>query len=109
VNSLLFFGPGGRVTALAGVHSVYGPTQDWGPKHDKDVVAAIERASRAGSLDEYTNAMADIGKLVHDRAYGPGFFSAGSLFFLRRGIADWGIGKSVGRGPLNLAAFVTKR
>ena len=109
VNSLLFFGPGGRVTALAGVHSVYGPTQGWGPKHDKDVVTTIERASRATSIEEYTNAVADLGELVHDRAYGPGFFSAGSVFFLRKGIADWGIEKSVGRGPINLTAFVTRK
>ena len=108
-NSILFFGPGGRVTALAGVHSVYGPTQGWGPKHDPDVVAAIDRASRAGSLDDYTNAIADVGELVHDRAYGPGFFSSGALFFLRKGIPDWGVGKSVGRGPLNLAGLATKR
>ncbi len=109
VNALIFFGPGGRVTALAGVHSVYGPEQAWGPKHDKDVVAAIERASRAGSMDDYTNAMADVGELVHNRAYGPGFFSTGALFFLRKGIADWGVDKSNGRGPINLAAFVTRR
>ena len=108
-NSILFFGPGGRVTALAGVHSVYGPTQGWGPKHDPDVVAAIDRASRAGSLDDYTNAIADVGELVHDRAYGPGFFSSGALFFLRKGIPDWGVSKSVGRGPLNLSGLATKR
>ena len=108
VNSLLFFGPGGRLTALAGVHSVYGPTQGWGPNRDKDVVAAIDRASRATSMEEYTNAIADLGELVHDRAYGPGFFSAG-LLFLRKGIADWGIDKSVGRGPINLAALVTRK
>jgi peptide/nickel transport system substrate-binding protein len=109
VNSLLFFGPGGRITALAGVHSVYGPEQGWGPKHDKDVVAAIARASQATSLDEYTDAMGEIGELVHDRAYGPGFFSAGAIIFLRKGIADWGLNKSIGRAPMNLSAFVTKR
>jgi ABC-type transport system substrate-binding protein len=109
INSLLFFGPGGRITALAGVNSVYGPNQDWGPQHDKDLIAAIGRASHATSLDEYTNAIADIGEIVHDRAYGPGFFSAGSLIFLRRGIPDWGLIKSVGRAPMNLAAFVTQR
>ena len=98
-----------RSNPLAGVHSVYGPTQGWGPKHDPDVVAAIDRASRAGSLDDYTNAIADVGELVHDRAYGPGFFSSGALFFLRKGIPDWGVGKSVGRGPLNLAGLATKR
>jgi ABC-type transport system substrate-binding protein len=109
INTLLFFGPGGRVTALAGAYSVWGPDQKWGPKDDKDVVAALQRASSASSLDEYTNAMADLGELIHGRAYGPGFFSAGSLFFIRKGIADWGLERSRGRGLLNLTALVTKR
>ena len=109
VNTLLFFGPGGRVTGLAGSYSVWGPEQKWGPSHDKDVVAALHRASSAGSLDEYTDAMADLGALVHDRAYGPGFFSAGSLFFIRKGIPDWGLERSRGRGLLNLSALVTRR
>ncbi len=109
INTLLFFGPGGRVTALAGAYSVWGPDQNWGPKHDKEVVAALRRASSAGSLDEYTQAMADLGELIHGRAYGPGFFSAGSLFFIRKGIPDWGLERSQGRGLLNLAAFVTIR
>ena len=109
VNALLFFGPGGRVTALAGAFSVLGPDQNWGPKHDKDMVAALKRAAGAGSLEEYTEGMADIGELAHGRAYAPGFFATGALFFLRKGLADWGIDKSVGRGPLNLAALVTKK
>ena len=109
LNTLLFFGPGGRVTALAGSYSVWGPDQGWGPSHDKDVVAALTRASTAGTLDEYTEAMADLGELIHGRAYGPGFFSAGSLFFLRKGIPDWGVERSRGRGLLNLSAFVTRR
>ena len=109
VNTLLFFGPGGRVTALSGAYSVWGPDQGWGPKHDKDVVAALQRASRAGTLDEYTEAMAELGELIHGRAYGPGFFAAGAIFFVRTGIADWGLERSVGRGPLNLAALVTRR
>jgi ABC-type transport system substrate-binding protein len=109
VNTLLFFGPGGRVTALSGAYSVWGPDQGWGPKHDRDVVAALRRASQAGTLDDYTEAMADLGELIHDRAYGPGFFASGALFFLRKGIPDWGVERSVGRGPLNLAALVTRR
>ena len=52
INTLLFFGPGGRVTGLAGAYSVWGPDQHWGPKHDKDVVAALQRAS---SADRSTN------------------------------------------------------
>ena len=82
INTLLFFGPGGRVTALAGSYSVWGPDQGWGPKHDKDVVAALERASTAGTLDEYTEAMADLGELIHGRAYGPGLL-LGRLVVLR--------------------------
>jgi ABC-type transport system substrate-binding protein len=109
INTLLFFGPGGRVTALAGAYSVWGPDQKWGPRHDKEVVAALQRASSAASLDQYTDAMADLGELIHGRAYGPGFFSAGSLFFIRKGIADWGLERSHGRGLLNLAALVTRR
>jgi ABC-type transport system substrate-binding protein len=109
INTILFFGPGGRITALAGSYSVWGPKQHWGPSDDKDVVAALTRASSAGSLDEYTEAMADLGELIHDRAYGPGFFSAGSLFFLRKGIPDWGVERSKGRGLLNLSALVTRR
>ena len=89
--------------------SVLGPDQGWGPRHDKDMVAALSRAATAGTLDEYTEGMADVAEIAHGRAYAPGFFSTGALFFLRRGIADWGLEKSVGRGPLNLAALVTKR
>jgi len=48
INTLLFFGPGGRLTALAGAYSVWGPDQGWGPKHDKDVVSALQRASECG-------------------------------------------------------------
>ncbi len=53
--------------------------------------------------------MADVGELAHDRAYAPGFFSAGALFFVRNTIPDWGLGESNGRSMLNLAALVTKR
>lgn len=109
VNSILFFGSGGRLTSLAGSYSVYGPDQKWGPKHDKDVVAALKRASAASSVDEYMEATADLAELVHGRAYGPAFFSAGSIWFVRKGIPDWGLSKSKGRGPLNLAGLVTKR
>ncbi len=109
INTLLFFGPGGRVTSLAGAYSVWGPDRGWGPKHDKDIVAALKRASRASSILEYTEGMADLAETIHDKAYGPGFFSAGSIYFVRKGIPDWGLGKSKGRGPLNLSALVTKR
>ena len=109
VNALLFFGPGGRVTGLAGAYSVLGPDQGWGPKHDKDMVAALARAAGAGTLDEYTNAMADVGGLANGSAYAPGFFSAGALFFVRNSIPDWGLGESNGRSMINLAALVTKR
>jgi peptide/nickel transport system substrate-binding protein len=109
VNSILFFGPGGRITSLAGSYSVWGPKEHWGPKHDQDVVAALDAASHAGSLEEYTDATAKLGKLVHDRAYGPGFFAASSLWFVSKNVPDWGLEKSRGRGPLNLAALVTRR
>lgn len=109
VNSILFFGSGGRFTSLAGSYSVYGPHQKWGPKHDHDVVAALKRASVAHTIEEYMEATADLAELVHGRAYGPGFFSAGSVWFVRNGISDWGLEQTKGRGPLNLAALVTRR
>lgn len=109
IDSILFFGPGGRITSLAGSYSVWGPTQHWGPKHDQDVVAALTAASRAGSLEAYTDATAKLGKLVYDRAYGPGFFADSSLWFTSKNVPEWGLEKSRGRAPLNLAALVTKR
>lgn len=109
VNSILFFGSGGRFTSLAGSYSVYGPDQGWGPKNDPDVVLALQRASTADTVDEYMEATADLAELVHGRAYGPAFFSAGSVFFARKEIPDWGLSKSNGRGPLNLSALVTRR
>ena len=109
IDTILFFGPGGRITSLAGSYSVWGPTENWGPKHDQDIVDALAAASRASSLEEYTDATAKLGKLVHDRAYGPGFFSAGSLWFVNKNVPDWGLEKSRGRAPLNLTALVTKR
>ncbi len=109
VDSILFFGPGGRITSLAGSYSVYGPKLNFGPKDDQDVVAALAAASSAATLEEYTEATAKLGKLVHDRAYGPGFFSASSIWFVSKKLPDWGLERSRGRGPLNLAALVTKR
>jgi ABC-type transport system substrate-binding protein len=108
INSILFFGSGGRLTSLAGAYSVYGPDQHWGPRHDKDVVRALKRASEADTVEEYTEGMADLAELVHGRAYGPGFFSAGSVWFVRKGLPDWGLEQSKGRGPLNLAALATR-
>ena len=109
VNTLLFFGPGGRVTALAGAVSVLGPKRGWGPKDDKDVVGAIDRASKSTTLKEYAAAMSDLAELIKDRAYAPGFFSAGSVYFVRNVVPDWGLEQSKGRGPLNLSALVTKQ
>ena len=109
VDSILFFGPGGRITSLAGSHSVYGPTENWGPKQDQDVVDALAAASHAGTVEEYTEATAKLGKLVYERAYGPGFFSASSIWFVGKNVPDWGLEKSRGRAPLNIAALVTKK
>ena len=108
VNAILFYGPGGRVTSLAGSYSVLGPGQGWGPKHDAEVVAALERASRADTLEAYMEANADLGVLAHGRAYAPGFFAAGALYFVRKGVPSWGLEVSKGRGALNLAALVTR-
>ena len=104
VNSIMFFGPGGRVTSLSGSYFVFSGAM--GPSHDEDVKRALARASSAATLDEYTAATAEIGRLGHDRAYTPGFFSAGSIFFVRKGLPDWGLKRSVGRGPLNIVPLV---
>ncbi|MDA1326271.1 MAG: ABC transporter substrate-binding protein [Proteobacteria bacterium] len=109
LNTVLFFGPGGRVTSLSGAYSVWGPKRGWGPKHDKDIVAALKRASQASSVEAYTEGIADLAEVIKNKAYGPGYFSAGSVYFVRKGIGDWGLGKSKGRGPLNLSALVTRR
>jgi len=100
----MFFGPGGRVTSLAGSYFAY--SGDVGPKQDKEVQDALARATGAATLDDYMAAVADIGRLGHDRAYAPGFFSASSIFFVKRGIPDWGLKRSVGRGPINLVPLV---
>ena len=103
-NSLMFFGPGGRITSLAGSYFAY--AGDMGPLSDADVQGALARASGASTLDEYKAAVADIGRLGHDRAYAPGYFSAGSIFFVRKGIPDWGLSRSTGRGSLNVVPLV---
>ena len=103
-NSIMFFGPGGRITSLAGSYFAY--SGDMGPVNDADVQGALARASGAATLDEYKAAVADIGRLGHDRAYAPGFFAAGSIFFVRKGIPDWGLSRSTGRGSLNVVPLV---
>jgi hypothetical protein len=105
----MFFASGDRATALAGAYSVYGPNQGLGSKEDAEMVGALARASSAGTEQEYVKAMTDVARLAHDRPYGPGFFAAGSIWFLSSRVPDWGLGQSKGRGPLNLAALVTKR
>jgi peptide/nickel transport system substrate-binding protein len=104
-NTIMFFGPGGRITALSGAYFAY--AGNVGPLHDQDVQKALARASGAATLDEYMDAMADIGTYGHDRAYSPGFFSAGSIWFVRAGIPDWGLSRSKGRGQLNLLPLIT--
>lgn len=106
-NTILFFGPGGRLTALSGAHSVWGPEQGYGPKDDKDVIAALGRATAAPNLDAYMAAMAELGLLIHRRAYGPGFFTAAALWGVRPDTPDWGLERTRGRGPLNLVPLVT--
>ena len=104
-NTIMFFGPGGRVTALSGAYFAY--AGNVGPVHDQDVQRALARASGAATLDEYMEAMADIGTYGHDRAYSPGFFSAGAIWFVHSGIPDWGLSRSKGRGQLNLLPLIT--
>jgi peptide/nickel transport system substrate-binding protein len=104
-NSIMFFGPGGRVTSLSGSYFAYAGAM--GPTQDKDVQNALARATGAATLDEYMAATAEIARYGHERAYSPGFFAAASIFFVRKGIEDWGLKRSVGRGPLNLVPLVT--
>jgi peptide/nickel transport system substrate-binding protein len=103
-NTIMFFGPGGRVTSLSGSYFAY--AGHVGPLHDKDVQNALKRASTATTLEEYMDATAELGKYGHDRAYSPGFFAASSIWFVRAGIPDWGLKRSRGRGPLNLLPLV---
>lgn len=107
-HAMLFFGPGERVTALSGAFSVWGPDQHWGPKQDNDVQAALKKAATASSLDTYVDAMVQLGQLIHDRAYGPGFFDAAALWGVGSKVPDWGVSKSRGRTILNLAALTTQ-
>lgn len=103
-NSIMFFGPGGRITSLAGSFFAY--AGDLGPTQDANVQSALQRAAGAASPEEYMAATSDLARLGHDQAYAPGFFSAGSVFFVRKGLPDWGLARSKGRGPLNVAPLV---
>ncbi len=51
-------------------------------------------------------ATADIARASHERAYSPGFFAAAAIYFARKGIPDWGLKRSRGRGPINLVPLV---
>jgi peptide/nickel transport system substrate-binding protein len=108
-NSIMFFGPGDRATALAGAYSVYGPSQGLGNKEDAELVDALTRAAGARNEQEYVKAIVDLARVAHDRPYGPGFFAAGSVWFLSQRVPDWGLEQTKGRSPLNLAGLATKR
>lgn len=103
-NSIMFFGPGGRITSLSGSYFAYAAPM--GPQHDKDVQAALAKASGAATIEDYMEATAEIARFGHERAYSPGFFSSSSIFFVKKGISDWGLKRSVGRGPLNIVPLV---
>lgn len=103
-NSIMFFGPGGRTTSLSGSYFVYAPPM--GPQHDEAAKAALARASSATTIEEYMAATADIARASHERAYSPGFFASAAIYFARRGIPDWGLKRSRGRGPINLVPLV---
>jgi ABC-type transport system substrate-binding protein len=94
-NSIMFFGPGGRVTSLSGSYFAY--TGALGPTQDQEVQSALARATGAATLEEYMAATAEIARHGHERAYSPGFFAASSIFFVRKGIEDWGLKRSVYR------------
>jgi hypothetical protein len=107
-NTMFFFGPGERVTALSGAESVWGPDQHWGPRQDTDVQNALKKAATAATMEDYTNATVELGQLVHDRAYGPGFFDAAAIWGVGAKVPDWGLSKSRGRTDLTLAALTTQ-
>ena len=107
VNQILFFGPGPRITSLSGSYFAYAPPL--GPANDMDVQDAMARASGAVTIEDYKAATADIAKYGFERAYSPGFFAAGSIYFVKKGIPDWGLKRSVGRGPINLVPLVTRQ
>jgi peptide/nickel transport system substrate-binding protein len=109
LNSIMFFGPGDRATALAGAYSVYGPGQGLGNKEDAELVDSLTRAAGARNEQEYVKAIVDLARVAHDRPYGPGFFAAGSVWFLSQRVPDWGLEQTKGRSPLNLAGLATKR
>jgi peptide/nickel transport system substrate-binding protein len=109
LNSIMFFGPGDRATALAGAYSVYGPGQGLGNKDDAELVDSLTRAAGARNEQEYVKAIVDLARVAHDRPYGPGFFAAGSVWFLSQRVPDWGLEQTKGRSPLNLAGLATKR
>lgn len=107
VDSVIFFGPGGRLTSLSGSGSVYGPKRHLGPKQDVETMAALAAIYDTGTMQDYAEATAAFSKLIHDRAYGSGFFAASAIWGIGEDTADWGIERSKGRGPLALMALVT--
>ena len=107
VDTVMFFGPGGRLTSLSGSGSVYGPTQHLGPREDAETMAALAAIANTGTMQEYADATAAFGKLIYDNAYGTGFFGAAAIWGIGADTADWGIERSKGRGPLALMGLVT--
>jgi len=106
-DSVIFFGPGGRLTSLSGSGSVYGPTQHLGPREDAETMAALAAIANQGTLQDYAEATAAFAKLIYDKAYGPGFFAAAAIWGIGEDTSDWGIERSRGRGPLALMSLVT--
>ena len=104
VNSIMFFGPGGRITSLSGSYFAY--ATPLGPTQDEEVQSALKQATGAATLEDYMAATSVIARYGNERAYSPGFFAAGSIFFVKKGIDDWGLKRSLGRGPLNLVPLV---
>ena len=97
-NSIMFFGPGDRATALAGAYSVYGPSQGLGSKDDPDMAAALGRAASAKSEADYRKAIVDIAKLAKERPYGPGLLRRRLHLVRERQTAR--LGPGAGQRPL---------
>lgn len=107
MDSVLFFGPGGRVSSVSGSGSVYGPKLHLGPRQDEETMAAYDKMTKTSTMEEYGVAVAAFSKLIYDKAYGPGFFAAASIWAIGEGTPEWGLERTNSRGPLNLLSLVT--
>ena len=70
-------------------------------------MAAYDAMTKTATMEEYGAAVAAFSKLIYDKAYGPGFFAAASIWAIGEGTPEWGLERTNSRGPLNLLPLVT--